>query len=612
MVTDLNLSTFTHACDALLADLALTADADIQGRAEAARDRLKRERLKILVIGEFSRGKSTFVNALIGSPVLPSKVNPTTATINILRGAAPATARIEYLEGEAQVIDLPEQQVNRFLDSIVTVANANAQSIRTVTIQVPGRLELILADIVDTPGVNDLDQAREEVTFSYLREADAAVMVLDASQPISESERAFLVDKVLGADVNRIVFVINKADEILYDGELKDIERICEYVRTRLREHVGIENPEVHAVASKSALRARYRQEEDPFPLPFAAFERRLVQFATSQALSNPDRLGVHLDRAEALVTVQLERIQEAIEGTRRDTETIEGDLAAAEAARRAVDTRVERLDSRLATTTQQLAKRISGYTRQQIEALRSRLTERLTAARTDDDIEDFRQGLSGELRGLVSDVERLAEQERARFSREVADDFSDLLGGVGTEERSGRGGRSLQNYREFIPETVAGPSQQGPGFDTQEMAVGFGLGFVGAALFGPVGIAAGVVGTYLVNKSKREKHASELARLERDRMLQALHAACAGLAQRAEHVGQEIAEREAKLMVDAIRGAAQVREQRARSACVAAQEAARGSITERQAQQERLQNRAGEVATLESRLRQLRAEYQT
>lgn len=611
MVSNLNLSTFTRACDAILTDLAAMADDDVRDRAESARHRLRRERLKILVIGEFSRGKSTFVNALIGSPVLPSKVNPTTATINILRGADQGTAQIEYLDGEVELVELPEQQVNRFLDSIVTVANERAQAIRTVTIQVPGRLELILADIVDTPGVNDLDQAREEVTFSYLREADVAVMVLDANQPLSGSERAFLTDKVLGADVNRIMFVVNKADELLYSGELESVERVCEYVRSRLREFVGIEAP-VHAVASKSALRARHRNEEDTFPLPFEVFERHLIEFATAQALSNPDRLGVHFDRAEALLAVQLERIEEALAATRKDVQTVLAEVAAAKAARDAIDARIERLDSRLATAKHQLAERITRDTRQHVDALNSRLTARLSAAQTDDDIEDFRQCLSGELRALIIEVEELAAQERTRFSREVAEDFSDLLDGVDSVALSIRGGRVFLSYRDFVPVTAAGPAHDatGAGIDAQEMAVGFGLGFAGAALFGPFGIAASVLGTYLLNKSKREKHASDLARMERERMLQALHTACAGLAQRAQNVGQEIANREAKLMVEALRGTAQVREQRARAASSAAQEAGRGTIRERQEQEQRLSGRANELAALESRLKQLRAEY--
>lgn len=603
-----DLTTFTRACDELLCDLTVLADEDVRDRAEAARNRLKRERLKILVIGEFSRGKSTFVNALIGSPVLPSKVNPTTATINILRGAEPATATIDYLDGTNQVVELPPRKVNRFLDSIVTVANDKAQAIRTVTIQVPGRLEKILADIVDTPGVNDLDQAREEVTFSYLRDADAAVMVLDASQPISESERTFLVDKVLGSDVNRIVFVVNKADEILYDGDLNDIERICEYVRTRLREHVGIEAPEVHAVASKAALRARYKNEEDTFPLPFAAFEQRLVEFATAQALSNPDRLGVHLERAGGLLSVQRDRIEESIAATTSDSQALEAELQRAETAARAVEDRVQRLDSRLKVSTQGLAKRITDYTRQRIDALTSKLTQRLAAAQTDDDIEDFRQGLSGALRDLVMDVEKTAEKERARFVRDVESEFADLLEAAVPARVGGRTSRALQHYRQFVPETVAGPRPEANAFDTQEVAVGFGLGFVGAALFGPIGIAAGVVGTYLVNKSKREKQAAELARGERERMIEALNAACIGLAERAEQLGQDVAQREADRMVDSLRGMATVREHRARSACAARQEAARGTLAERQEQRDRLQQRLIQLSAVEARLDVLRS----
>src|SRR5690606_37268854 len=102
-----------------------------------------------------------------------------------------------YEDDSSTAVDLPEEGINKFLDSIVTVSNKEAHRVKLVTIAVPGPMEQWNCVIVDTPGVNDLDEMREEVTYNYLRNADACIVLLDSQQPLSESERRFLEEKVL-------------------------------------------------------------------------------------------------------------------------------------------------------------------------------------------------------------------------------------------------------------------------------------------------------------------------------------------------------------------------------------------------------------------------------
>ena len=77
-------------------------------RIDNALNRLERETMNLLIVGEFSRGKSTFINALLQSPVLPSKVNPTTATINLIKGGEKKEMLINYRDGNTLMVDLPE------------------------------------------------------------------------------------------------------------------------------------------------------------------------------------------------------------------------------------------------------------------------------------------------------------------------------------------------------------------------------------------------------------------------------------------------------------------------------------------------------------------------
>lgn len=204
---------------------------ELEPRIRAAEKRLRNDRVKLLVVGEFSRGKSTFINAFVGEPLLPSKVTPTTATINVIRGGESRTASVRYDDGKLEHYVLPDPQANRFLSDIVTASNSRSQQIAEVVLSIPGRLDEVLVDIVDTPGVNDLNKLREDITFRYLSECDAAIILLDAQQPLSESERRFLKQRVIGSDVTKLLFVINRIDERVADGDEGTERNVVDVVR---------------------------------------------------------------------------------------------------------------------------------------------------------------------------------------------------------------------------------------------------------------------------------------------------------------------------------------------------------------------------------------------
>src|SRR4029079_5472849 len=66
--------------------------------------------------------------------------------------------------------------------------------------------------IVDTPGVNDINEQRADITYGYTPRADAAVFLLDATQILTASERQFLEERILRSTRDRLIFVVAKAD----------------------------------------------------------------------------------------------------------------------------------------------------------------------------------------------------------------------------------------------------------------------------------------------------------------------------------------------------------------------------------------------------------------
>ncbi|HVK76944.1 MAG TPA: dynamin family protein [Kofleriaceae bacterium] len=187
--------------------------ADAVGMTTLARDirvarvpKLSDERFHVVVLGEFNHGKSTFVNALLGLDVLPTGITPTTAAINHVVHAGQPKARVVLRSGDT--VDLTPSEIKEW----VTVAGGRADDVSHVELGYPSRILEDNVVLVDTPGVNDLNEQRAEVTYGYVPRADAVLFLLDAGQALKDSEREFLSSHMLDGTRDRLIFVLGKMD----------------------------------------------------------------------------------------------------------------------------------------------------------------------------------------------------------------------------------------------------------------------------------------------------------------------------------------------------------------------------------------------------------------
>lgn len=253
------------------------------GAAESLEKDLQRTDFMVCIIGEFSRGKSTFVNALLGDNVLPAKVRPTTAVITVISDGDPArlTAYFRDARKPPTEMTLGGEPAKEIMD-LVTVGNVRAGDIDHVELFYPNRFTRMGIKIVDTPGVNDMDEVREEITYRYLPLADATIMLLDPMQPISASEMAFLRDKVLPQSIEKMFFVVNKIDQVSEE----DREKSIRYIRSQLEGVVR--KVEIFGVNSRGAMKAKISGDLDLLKATgFPELEARLDRFLCSgEALS--------------------------------------------------------------------------------------------------------------------------------------------------------------------------------------------------------------------------------------------------------------------------------------------------------------------------------------
>ncbi len=191
-----------------------------------AQQRLQDEHFNLVVVGMFSRGKSTFVDALLGKRILPTSKKPTTAVISkITYGDVPkyvlhfkdsTMPDKELAEEEFSSLTAPktadstdEEQVKEALrqqDELDKIAEAE--------IHYPLAICRNGVDLVDTPGMNDVNRTRIELTYGYLQQSDAVIMLLAADQMLSVSEVEFLRERILSRQIKDVFYVINRKDTL--------------------------------------------------------------------------------------------------------------------------------------------------------------------------------------------------------------------------------------------------------------------------------------------------------------------------------------------------------------------------------------------------------------
>lgn len=194
---------------ARLVALARLADAagapEIANEASALVGRLAEGRFYVACLGQFKRGKSTLLNALVGLPVLPAGIVPITTAVTVLRWGAAPRARVR-LEREWQEIEVGD------LATWVSEERnpANRKGVSLVEVFVPSPLLARGMCLVDTPGVGSVIRANTDATREFVPQIDAALIVIGTDPPISGDELALVAETA--AQVGTLLFVVSKAD----------------------------------------------------------------------------------------------------------------------------------------------------------------------------------------------------------------------------------------------------------------------------------------------------------------------------------------------------------------------------------------------------------------
>lgn len=303
------------------------------------------EKFTLVVVGEFSRGKSTFVNAMLGKKVLPSSKRPTTNIISKIVYADKSAYEIFLKDGKSKNLTEEEfknikAQAEEDPSNILKFKSfiKKEEDFSKIDYAIIGQPLAFCqngVEVVDTPGTNDLNIGRMEITYNYLNRADAAVLLLNATQALTRSELDFLKERILGNQIKDIFVVINFKDELSPAEEIK----VKNYVRDNIRDLAEIE-PKIFLVSSSQALTYRAAKNGDKLTaremmnLPqtfeetgFTEFEAALAKYLDEE--KGKAKLNKYAERTLLYTKAAENDIQLRLQSLLHSADEIKAELAA-------------------------------------------------------------------------------------------------------------------------------------------------------------------------------------------------------------------------------------------------------------------------------------------
>lgn len=317
--------------------------AHLEADARALAARVAEGRFYVACIGQFKRGKSTLLNALVGHPILPAAILPVTAVPTVLRYGAEISARVRFTNGST--VDIDASEIEPYVSEEQNPENTKA--VELVEVFVPSTLLAGGMCLVDTPGVGSVFVNNTATTQAFIPHIDTALLVVGADPPISGDELA-LAEQV-GRLVQHIVVVLNKADRFA-DTERADAIAFTDRILSqRLHRPVA----PIYAVSATEHLRGEGPARDWP---ALEAALRALAEGAGQGIVQAATRRGV-----ARIVGACLRQIQMELRALREPIEESARRVAELRARISGVEFQLPRLGALIAIEQQQIAKRLSG-----------------------------------------------------------------------------------------------------------------------------------------------------------------------------------------------------------------------------------------------------------
>lgn len=265
----------------------------IQDEALRVLEKVKFQRFRLAVVGEFSQGKSTFLNALLGEEIQPTRAIPCSGTVTVLKYGDREKVICRYKDGKEEEVPVDRYRELASISKEAALSNIadelSNSIIQEIVFEHP-RLELCRhqVEIVDSPGLNEHPE-RTAITEQLLEDTDAAIFLANASRPLSQGERNLirsLHTKLRGGDLGQpaenLFVLVNFMDLLKRE---KDQVEVKELFKRFLQgsSPILVDSQRLHFISAQSTLDSILEGRRDEFLSSFESFTDALQTFLSQE-----------------------------------------------------------------------------------------------------------------------------------------------------------------------------------------------------------------------------------------------------------------------------------------------------------------------------------------
>jgi len=286
--------------------------------------RVSEGRFYLACIGQFKRGKSTLINALVGEPILPVGFTPVTAVPTVIRFGSKRKVRIQLRDGSWR--EIPPSELEQYVSEEHNPENT--KGVGGAEAFVPSALLKTGMCFVDTPGLGSVFAGNTAATQAFIPHIDAALVVVGADPPLAGEELALV--EAVGRQIQNLILVLNKADRTT------DAERAAAAGFTRRVLEKRLQRPVAEVFEVSAAERLENRGPERDWGKLLDALEK-LVKVSGRQLIQAACERGVERlsEQLLAIINEEREALERPIEESERRIAAMKETITEAERSMR-------------------------------------------------------------------------------------------------------------------------------------------------------------------------------------------------------------------------------------------------------------------------------------
>ena len=254
---------------------------------QSIKDKLESQRFRVAVIGDFSQGKSTLLNALLGEEIQPVRAIPCSGTLSVLKYGDRKRVVCRYRDGNEQEIAVEDYQKKAAISKEAALNNRSEELLKSDIAEIVFEHPNLLlcrngVEIVDSPGLNEHPD-RTRVTEELLKETDAILFMTNANKLLTQGERDIITrikEREGDRPLENLFLVVNFMDNLDSDEDREDVQIAANSI---IKDGSITGKERIHFVSAKSALKATLSNTSNEYLVSFQNFTGTLEAFLTDE-----------------------------------------------------------------------------------------------------------------------------------------------------------------------------------------------------------------------------------------------------------------------------------------------------------------------------------------